>query len=172
MTNSTGPDFSKIESTIDQVGALGENVAVLGQEMDRAASSEVASAVNTLADDLTPKAIEEQPEYAFSVSHKLSGRVVTGNFRNKILTPLDHAKVGAYRAQLSGMIPWDALDPTTRAITEQIAHLSVSLVMKPKWAANPAEIADLTLLGKIYEEVAGHEARFRGLDGLGGGGQG
>ena len=170
MTKEAVPDFSQIEGVIDRVGSVGAEVAVLGQSMDEAASTPATEAVSNLAEERTPKGVAEQPEYAFSVSHKISGRLITGNFRNKILTPLDHAKVGAYRAQLSGMIPWDALDPTTKAITEQIAHLSVSLVMKPKWAANPAEISDLTLLGKIYEEVAGHEARFRGLDLTGAGG--
>jgi hypothetical protein len=101
-------------------------------------------------------------KHSFHISHTFSnGTEVSGRFTNQILTISQQVAVGALRAQLTGSLPYDSLDPTTRNLSEMMAHLSISLTDKPKWALDIASMDDIGLIAKIYEEVASHEAMFR-----------
>lgn len=105
-------------------------------------------------------------EYTFQFLFKsTSGAEYSGTFTNKILTIGEKTALASYVARLYGGQPYAAIDPDARAISKIIGHMSYSLVKKPKWADDLFELDDEELVVKLYEEVAAHEATFRGLRG-------
>ena len=88
----------------------------------------------------------------------------TGAFTNQILTIGQRATVGLTRSRMSGGVPLDTIDDATLTMLEMQAHLAVSLMDAPEWAANLSKIRDLGVLGAIYTEVAAHEATFWGSE--------
>lgn len=67
-------------------------------------------------------------------------------------------------SQLRGNMPPEALDAAAATLIHRAAYLSVALVETPKWATGIEGLLDLydEIVHRLYEEVAGHEARFRG----------
>lgn len=90
------------------------------------------------------------------------GKVWSGDFRNKILDLGERRLVGIMRAQLAGGMPANALDPSTTELNYMLAHMTFSLEERPDWAKDLNALLDIDLLGAIFEEVASHEATFRG----------
>lgn len=118
----------------------------------RAASQ--AQAEPAKADDDNPLA---QERYAFSITYLDK----TGVFENKILTLQDRIDVGLLQARLAQNTPWQALDEDTRYLVQVTAHLAGSLTKKPAWFSL-ANLLDPAVAFLVYEEVARHEAYFRG----------
>jgi hypothetical protein len=112
------------------------------------------------ADDSDPK-LNKDCEFEFSHTDK-RGRVWKGRFKNRILNFTDHSRVGALKARLSGGLPIESLDAFTIDHNEKMAHLTVSLIQRPTWAADFGELFDKEILERLYEEVASHEAKFHG----------
>ena len=103
------------------------------------------------------------PEHTFTLDYTdRRGRKWSGEFRSHVLTIRERAQVGMVRAQLAaGMAPI-GLDAATLDLLEMQAHLAVALDTAPDWASDLGGLHDPAVLGAIYGEVAGHEARFHG----------
>jgi len=103
------------------------------------------------------------PEYTFEFKYKDgSGKDWSGEFVSKIPTIQDRQGIGILRAQLSGGLPSNSLDPLTSELNLIIAELTFRLKERPKWAENLRAILDFGLVQALYEEVASHEAFFFG----------
>lgn len=100
------------------------------------------------------------------------GRVWKGDFTNRILSIDQINQVGVIRARLCGNAPITALDPATFDNAEMLAHLTVTLTKRPKWAAELGKLKDPEILQRLYKEVCVHEDTFhgRGQDTEAGGG--
>lgn len=94
------------------------------------------------------------------------GRVWRGAFRSHVLTIREKVQVGLLKARLAGNAPPEALDYVTASLLEIMAHLTIALDDAPPWASDLEKIRDPGVLQAIYEEVAGHEARFHGTGGI------
>lgn len=114
---------------------------------------------------------EEQPvddprlrrEWAFDFKYTDgAGRTWSGPFKNRILNIEQSVRVGVMRATLCDSQPIDALDLSTYHHAEALAHLTVSLVERPKWARDLGKLDDPGLLRALYREVSSHEEIFRG----------
>lgn len=102
-------------------------------------------------------------EWTFRFSYEDgAGRKWEGEFTNKILTINDVNRVGAIRAGSCNYAPVLSLDMATLANSEQLAHLTVSLIKRPQWAADLGELLDPEVLNRLYQEVSSHEEIFRG----------
>lgn len=109
-----------------------------------------------------PKA---QREYTFEFEWKDGrGKVWKGRFTNEVLSIHKRRLVGVLRAQLGNNIPVESLDTFTQEVNLILAHLSFSLIKKPKWADDLGEQDDVRLIQEIYSEVAEHEATFLGYN--------
>lgn len=98
----------------------------------------------------------------FRIRHEYAdGKVLDGQFTNRILSVQEQIAVGVLRANLSGGVRYDLLDPATVNLTEMVAQLQVSLIERPDWARDLLGLDDVDLIAKIYTEVAAHEATFR-----------
>lgn len=90
------------------------------------------------------------------------GRRWDGDFTNRILSLDDINRVGTIRAGSCNYAPIAALDTATIVNSEQLAHLTVSLIKRPQWAANLGELLDPEILARLYREVSSHEEIFFG----------
>jgi|WetSurMetagenome_2_1015567.scaffolds.fasta_scaffold36956_3 hypothetical protein len=113
--------------------------------------------------------LESEPkmkvEYTFTIDYTDGrGKRWHGEFVNRILSYKLRSRVGAMRASMSGGLPLEALDLPTMEINEKLAHLTISLTARPKWAEGEklADLLDPKILDLIYSEVASHEATFHG----------
>ena len=98
----------------------------------------------------------------FTLRHEMAdGSVLEGAFTNQILTIQQQIGVGVLRARLTSGVAYELLDPATVNLTEMVAQLSISLTDRPDWAKDLLGMDDVDLIGKIYREVAAHEAMFR-----------
>jgi hypothetical protein len=133
--------------------------------------------INALADELKPVTFEDpekeespkddpklEREYTFEITHTdRRGGMKSGRFTNKILNLGERHKMGVLRARLANGVPLSHLDELTSELNFMTAHLQLSLIEKPEWANDLFALDDITLLQKIFGEVADHEATFLGL---------
>jgi hypothetical protein len=105
--------------------------------------------------------LNEEYEFDFCWKDK-RGHKWEGHFTNKILSIAEHQAVGILRSRLGGGIPVESLDLLTNELNLIIAHLSISLKSKPKWAEDLRTLVHIDLLQDLYKEVASHEAMFFG----------
>ena len=87
-----------------------------------------------------------------------------GSFTTKKLTMGDLSKMGMLKARMAGGFNHDpstgqGLDAATNLLNEMIVHCNVALVQKPDWF-DPENMSDVSVLQKVYEEVASFEANF------------
>lgn len=102
-------------------------------------------------------------EYTFTIKWTdPRGKVWKGEFTNRRLDFNDHSKVGALRAQMAYGAPEESLDRYTKDHNEKVAHMTISLIKRPKWAADLGELDYIDLRDVMYLEVARHEAIFQG----------
>ena len=107
--------------------------------------------------------LKMEKEYTFDFDWtNPRGKRYKGKFTNRILTIGERQDVGLARARLTGGLPIDSFDAVTREINLIIAHLTFSLVKRPEWAQDLAQLHEVNLLQEIYMEVASHEAIFSG----------
>lgn len=105
--------------------------------------------------------LNEEYEFDFNWKDK-RGNKFGGHFKNKILTIGEQQAVGVLRSTLSGGVAPSSLDLMTNELNLMIAHLSISLIVKPKWAEDLRKLKHIELLQELYQEVASHEAMFFG----------
>lgn len=132
-----------------------------------------------LKDEVVEKAqgVENPPEpepdadpranrrYPFNFEFKDgNGKVWKGKFVSEVPDIRTRTMIGSLQAQLANNVPADALEPGVRRLNLILAHLTFSLVERPKWAEDLGALFDPQLLNAIYEEVAAHEATFLGFD--------
>lgn len=104
-----------------------------------------------------------QKHYTFMFSWKDgNGKLWQGNFTNKVLSIKERQLMGIMRARMSGGLAIDSIDPLTQELNLIIAHLTFSLVKRPKWASDLQALENIKLLQEIYLEVSSHEAMFLG----------
>lgn len=80
----------------------------------------------------------------------------------------DRLRIGRIRARLAG-VPWESLDPETRALIDAQATCAVALVERPAWLDAVVDERPDVLLA-VYGEVIRHEAEFFRLAARAGGG--
>lgn len=104
--------------------------------------------------------------HTFALEHTdVRGRMWRGRFRCHVLTIREKVQVGLLKSRLAGNVPPEALDVVTSSLLEMLAHLTIALDDAPDWASDLERIRDPGVVQAIYEEVAGHEARFHGTGG-------
>lgn len=111
-----------------------------------------------------PRAAEE---YEFTLEvREPRGKVWSGKFKNRILTIEERVNIGLTATAMANGIPWRMLDEDTQYLLTALAHLSKSLVEKPRWFVITGEHAmkNTRIISKVYAEVSAHEAYFRGSD--------
>jgi hypothetical protein len=113
--------------------------------------------------DLDEPRLKEDWTFPFSYTD-LVGREWKGEFTNRILSVDQINQVGVIRARLCGNAPIDALDMTTLNNAEAHAHLTVSLIKRPKWAVDLGKLKDPEILRRLYVEVSSHEDIFHGRE--------
>lgn len=99
------------------------------------------------------------------------GKLWVGKFVNHVLNMRERSLRGLMRAKLAGGMPYESLDMLTAEQNLMIAHLTYSIDEKPDWADDLFALTDPGLLSALYEEVASHEAIFRGYNRPQAGGQ-
>lgn len=105
---------------------------------------------------------KDNREYSFVFDYQdFKGRRYRDRFTNQILSPNQEIQVGVLKAQLLGRVPYDSIDVYVRELSHRISHLTVSLIKRPKWAAELGDLLDTKIIHKLYEEVMAHEATFR-----------
>lgn len=92
------------------------------------------------------------------------GRRWHGTFRNRVVTIHQKRQIGLMRAHLLGGLPLSSVDLETQALIHMVAWLQTSLVLRPSWFEKPDELNNAVLIGKVFDQVASHEATFHGLD--------
>jgi hypothetical protein len=94
-----------------------------------------------------------------------NGKILEGTFTNTVPDMRTRTTIGVLRAQLSGGMDYDALDPSTKELTLILSHLTYSLDEKarPEWSRDLLKLHNPALLRALWEEVATHEATFLGL---------
>lgn len=107
-------------------------------------------------------------ERAFTFPFKFTdgnGKEYAGTFTNRVPDIRTRQAIGVLRAQLTGGVGFDSLDPFTRELTLLVATLTFSLEDKgrPEWAKDFQKVENVQVLRALYEEVAAHEATFLGL---------
>jgi len=134
-----------------------ETAAELREEVEKA----------TQAEEKVPGPDSKDPKlqkvWPFDFQYRdTRGKLWVGKFVNHILDIRERSHVGIMRAKLGGGVPLESLDYMTAELNLMIAHLSYSLDESADWAKDLMALNDVDLLAALYEEVAAHEATFRG----------
>jgi hypothetical protein len=121
-----------------------------------------------------PRPVVDDPRaqelYTFDISlTDGSGREYAGKFTSRILGMDERVELGVLASRLALFTRWDALDPDTQWLCTVQAHLTISLDVekggqRPRWfkLAGADAVLNPRVLAAVYEEVASHEAFFRG----------
>ena len=136
--------------------AAGGTAAELAKQIDRAETSPEETAA-----ELDEPRMKKRWSFEFDYTDK-RGRRWRGEFTNKILSIDDINRVGTIRAGACNYAPITSLDLATINNAETLAHLTVSLVKRPTWAADLGALHDPEVLAKLYQEVSSHEEIFHG----------
>jgi hypothetical protein len=143
-----------------------ETTAELRQDVEKTAEAEERQP------GPDPKDPRLQKVYPFDFQWRDGrGKLWVGKFINHILNIRERSLRGLMRAKLAGGMPYESLDMLTAEQNLMVAHLTYSLEEAPDWAENLMSLTDPDLVAAIYEEVALHEATFRGLNRAQEGGQ-
>ncbi|MBT8430088.1 MAG: hypothetical protein KJN79_09280 [Gammaproteobacteria bacterium] len=136
--------------------AAGKTAEEIKDELDK----KEASPEEQVADLSEPR-LAEKWTFAFKYTDR-RGRKWAGEFENQILSIDDVTRVGTIRAASCGNAPLEALDMATVQNAEALAHCTVSLIKRPKWAAQLGRLKDGEILRRLYQEVSSHEDIFHG----------
>lgn len=90
------------------------------------------------------------------------GKTWEGDFVNEVLSIRQRQMVGVLRARMAAGVPVESLDELTQEINLMIAHMTYSLVEKPKWAEDLQALESIRVIQELYGEVLTHEATFLG----------
>lgn len=138
------------------IASAGKTAEELKNELDGKEQSP-----NETTAELDEPRMKEEWTFPFRYEDHV-GRVWEGDFTNRILSVDDINKVGTIRAGVCGNAPIDALDMSTLDNAEMLAHLTVSLIKRPKWATELGKLKDPEILRRLYVEVSSHEDIFHG----------
>lgn len=116
-------------------------------------------------EDLRDPRLQEEWTFDFSYTDQ-RGRTWQGEFTNKILNLIEIPRVAAIRSQMLGNIPIDAADYGTYQHTHRLAHMTISLINRPRWAEGDklGSLYDPQIVSELFRKVASHEAIFFGRD--------
>lgn len=84
----------------------------------------------------------------------------SGTFRSQILSIRQERARGILAAKMAGGVPFESLDPVTQNVNHMLAHLAMSLTLRPPWAEKIEELVELDVLQAIYAEVQAHVAHY------------
>lgn len=118
----------------------------------------------------TEDAPEEDPddprgkiEYTFDLDYKdARGKTWRGAFTDKILTLRDRQGVEIIRARYHGGLSMEAFSQEAVERNLILAHLSYSIVKRPKWAEDLRALHDPGIVKDIFARSAEHEDFFLG----------
>ena len=111
------------------------------------------------------KPAEEVPEeIVIDFSHTSGrGKVYEGKITYSVLDVGETIRVGIMAAHLRAGADVSAMDTNTLNLTEMMATIIVGCRdPKPDWMVDLLGLKDTSVIEAIYQEVASHEARFRG----------
>lgn len=89
------------------------------------------------------------------------GHVYEGPFRNRILNQGEKIEASAMAAKLRDGMPYESVSPYQARMQEQLAWMQISLIDKPDWAENLANVIDDDVIVLLWKEVDQHEEIFR-----------
>lgn len=155
----------EIQKRLEEMPHL-KSAQELAQEADNAAELEAAQ-------EAERKRLEDprsKRTYGFTFRQPLGDKIYEGDFQNKVPDVKTTRLIGLMRSHLAAGQSYERLDPYTKEQFLMLSHLSYSLVVRPDWAKVLDDL-DPWILTRLYEEVALHEATFRGQRQDQGGGQ-
>ncbi len=103
--------------------------------------------------------------FTIDFSSAIDDRRYVGKFTVKKLSIRDLAALGVRKAQLNGGMyyndatPGRGVDESTDSFNNMIAHLEIAVKEAPEWW-NLDEVADVELIGKVFQEVMSFENSF------------
>lgn len=114
-----------------------------------------------LAKDPPEELVEEEKTFRFHYAGR-RGKIYEGTFTNKILSIAEVQAANVLQARLQGGMPETAIAEEIRDLNFMIARMEYSLIKRPEWAEDLRAIKDVSVITKLYAEVASHEAKFWG----------
>lgn len=154
-------DISKLTPTHLLGADNGPTMEELKERVDK-------SVVARPSSEETKKELMRNRRYVFPFSFtSKGGETFAGTFTSVVPDIMTRGKIGVMRAQLSGGLPYAAIDPFTNELNLMIATLAFTLEPKageklPSWAEDLRTLTDSDVLYALYEEVASHETTFLG----------
>lgn len=110
----------------------------------------------------------QKTKHVFQIEHmsEVDDASYVGTFSCKKLSVIDYTRVTVEKTRLNGGMHFDAtkpgvgIDEDTDGLNHMFAHLKISLVDIPDWW-DLEKIGDMSLISRVYSEVAEFEASFR-----------
>lgn len=136
------------------------------EELKQQAEAAVAPKPST---EEEKKLRQRSRRYTFDFSHKArNGDEFKGVFTSVIPDIRTKGMIGVMRAQLSGGVAFNALDPLTNELNFMVATMTFCLDSQdpnfPLWAKDLRSLVDVSVVYALFEEVSAHEATFLGRD--------
>lgn len=104
---------------------------------------------------------KDKEEYVFTLDWTDSrGKHWGGQFTNKILDINEQGQRDVLQASIQGGLPFEAFSRFAQDRNLAVAHMTYSLIKRPKWAKDLRKLKDPELILAIYEEVVAHEVTF------------
>lgn len=125
-------------------------------------AAQTAGATDANADQARKAEVErkkmEQEVYQFTFDWTSpNGKRWHGEFSNKVLDVRARQERGILQASFgAGLV----LDDATAELNQAVAHLSKSLVQRPKWADNLQSVQDWRVVLLLWEYALNHETVF------------
>lgn len=91
-----------------------------------------------------------------------NGDEFTGPFTNRVASVGDLGEIGRLSSVFNGGQPYASIPPLYRNLNNALAHLSVTLESRPKWAKELSDLIHNELIFDLYRVVEVHEGIFRG----------
>ena len=150
------PSPAQIQERLRQTH-LGESEEDLKQQVAKATA--VAPPTDEeMAPGEDPRDKEEYPfKFRWTDSR---GKLWQGDFVNKILNIEEQQQRAVFQSTLQGGLPYESFSSMQRSLNTAVAHMSYSLIKRPKWAENLRGLLDRDLVFELGEEVTSHEDRF------------
>lgn len=155
------PDMSKLTPTHLLGADNGPTMEELKEQVEKSVAPRPSS-------EEAKKELMRARRYVFPFSFtSKGGEHFGGTFTSVVPDIMTRGKIGVMRAQLSGGLPYGAIDPFTNELNLMIATLAFMLEPKageklPSWAEDLRTLTDADVIYALYEEVSAHETTFLG----------
>jgi hypothetical protein len=113
-------------------------------------------------EDLSDPRLAKEWEFPFTFTNK-RGEKFEGLFTNSIPNIDERTVIANLRASMTGGNPWESLSNVDANMIFKLAHVTVSLKKRAKWAKDLGKLDDTEIIDALYAKAMEHEAIFRGL---------